>query len=84
MRDISFKLFERGSELLAKKGLLLLDTKYEFGVDENGKLHVIDEVNTPDSSRMCSMLEYAEKWPLIARAVEETGGSVPVGELLKK
>ncbi|CAD7961128.1 unnamed protein product [Amoebophrya sp. A25] len=72
VRDISFKLFARGQELMAKRGLLLLDTKYEFGLDANGVLHVIDEVNTPDSSRMCSIEEYEKKWPLIKAAVAES------------
>lgn len=83
VRDISFKLFARGQKLMAERGLILLDTKYEFGLDENGELHVIDEVNTPDSSRMCGVEEYASKWPLIEAAVAQTPGT-PVGELLKR
>jgi len=51
LRDISFRLFDRASELAAKKGFIFIDTKYEFGLDENDKIHLIDEANTPDSSR---------------------------------
>merc|ERR1719261_1457776 len=65
VKDISMKLYARGVELMAKRGLILLDTKYEFGLDEKGELYVIDEVNTPDSSRMCSIEEYESKWPRI-------------------
>ena len=58
VRELSFALFQRGKELFKERGLILIDTKYEFGVDENGELHVIDEVNTPDSSRLCKIEEY--------------------------
>ena len=44
-------LFERGTEIAAKQGLLLVDTKYEFGKTEDGEIVLIDEVHTPDSSR---------------------------------
>jgi len=44
-------LFTRGREIAAKQGLILVDTKYEFGYDENGVLTVADEIHTPDSSR---------------------------------
>lgn len=47
----SLALFKRGQELAAEKGLILVDTKYEFGVDENGTVTVADEIHTPDSSR---------------------------------
>lgn len=44
-------LFERGTELAAKKGLILVDTKYEFGKTADGTIVLIDEIHTPDSSR---------------------------------
>jgi phosphoribosylaminoimidazole-succinocarboxamide synthase len=44
-------LFARGQELAAKRGLILVDTKYEFGTDENGTIILADEIHTPDSSR---------------------------------
>ena len=49
--EIAFKLFVRGQEIALKRGLILVDTKYEFGIDESGKLMLIDEIHTPDSSR---------------------------------
>jgi phosphoribosylaminoimidazole-succinocarboxamide synthase len=44
-------LFRRGTEIAAARGLILVDTKYEFGHDRSGKIHLIDEIHTPDSSR---------------------------------
>ncbi len=49
--DDSHKLFAFGTELLAQKGWILVDTKYEFGLTPEGELLVIDEIHTPDSSR---------------------------------
>ncbi len=51
VRNTALKLFARGQELAARNGLILVDTKYEFGTDENGTLVLIDEIHTPDSSR---------------------------------
>ncbi len=51
MAEASMNLFKKGSDLCAKNGLILVDTKYEFGLDKDGKLTVIDEMHTPDSSR---------------------------------
>ncbi len=47
----ALKLFERGAEIAAKNGLILVDTKYEFGYDKKGNIFLIDEIHTPDSSR---------------------------------
>lgn len=47
----SFAVFARGQEVAARHGLILVDTKYEFGIDENGTITLADEVHTPDSSR---------------------------------
>ncbi|HRN98367.1 MAG TPA: phosphoribosylaminoimidazolesuccinocarboxamide synthase, partial [Flavobacterium sp.] len=44
-------LFERGTQIAASRGLILVDTKYEFGKTANGKIVLIDEIHTPDSSR---------------------------------
>ncbi|OGJ07053.1 phosphoribosylaminoimidazolesuccinocarboxamide synthase [Candidatus Nomurabacteria bacterium RIFCSPLOWO2_02_FULL_44_12] len=49
--DIALKLFARGQEIALKKGLILVDTKYEFGLDKKGNVMLIDEIHTPDSSR---------------------------------
>jgi len=51
LSEISFKLFDLGSRLVARQGIILVDTKYEFGLDEDGNIVLIDEVHTPDSSR---------------------------------
>lgn len=51
LKSYTRKLFERGTILAAQQGLLLVDTKYEFGKDANGKIVLIDEIHTPDSSR---------------------------------
>lgn len=47
----TYALFERGTEIAAKQDLILVDTKYEFGRTNEGKIVVIDEIHTPDSSR---------------------------------
>src|SRR3989344_9174513 len=49
--DISLKLFARGQKVALSKGLILVDTKYEFGLTEQGEIMLIDEIHTPDSSR---------------------------------
>ena len=54
-------LFARGSEMAAKKGLILVDTKYEFG-KRDGKVYLIDEIHTPDSSRYFYADGYEEKF----------------------
>ena len=48
---ISLELFQRGTEMAKERNLLLVDTKYEFGIDSTGKVRLIDEIHTPDSSR---------------------------------
>ena len=49
--SIALSLFARGQEMAAKRGLILADTKYEFGTDEDGTIVLADEIHTPDSSR---------------------------------
>jgi len=51
IRTAALSIFERGREIAAERGLILVDTKYEFGIDVDGVLTIIDEVHTPDSSR---------------------------------
>jgi phosphoribosylaminoimidazole-succinocarboxamide synthase len=60
LEQYTFALFKRGSELAAKRGLILVDTKYEFG-KHNNKIYLIDEVHTPDSSRYFYQEGYAER-----------------------
>ena len=51
LADTATKLFKRGQEVALSRGLILVDTKYEFGLADDGKLMLIDEIHTPDSSR---------------------------------
>lgn len=60
MEDYTKKLFRRGQEIAAKQGLILVDTKYEFG-KRDGKVYLIDEIHTPDSSRYFYAEGYEEK-----------------------
>ena len=52
VRTVALALFERGARTAERAGLVLVDTKYEFGIDPGGRLTLIDEVHTPDSSRL--------------------------------
>jgi len=58
---ISLALFARGRELAARQGLILVDTKYEFGLDPEGRITLADEIHTPDSSRYWYAASYAER-----------------------
>ncbi len=58
VRDTAHKLFARGQEIAAQRGLILVDTKYEFGTDEQGNIMLIDEIHTPDSSRWWKLDSY--------------------------
>lgn len=54
-------LFARGREIAAERGLILVDTKYEFGTDADGNIVLADEIHTPDSSRYWFQASYAER-----------------------
>jgi phosphoribosylaminoimidazole-succinocarboxamide synthase len=54
-------LYQRGTEIAASRGLILVDTKYEFGKTKDGKIVLIDEIHTPDSSRYFYMEGYQER-----------------------
>ena len=58
----SLALFARGQEVAAEKGLILVDTKYEFGVDADGTVVVADEIHTPDSSRYWIAETYQDRF----------------------
>lgn len=60
MKYYASELFKRGTEMAAEKGLILVDTKYEFGLYD-GKVYLIDEIHTPDSSRYYYSEGYAER-----------------------
>ena len=61
MEKYTYALFARGTEMAAEKGLILVDTKYEFG-KKDGKVYLIDEIHTPDSSRYFYTDGYQEKF----------------------
>ncbi len=58
----ALKLFERGRQIAAQRGLILVDTKYEFGFDDAGNIILADEIHTPDSSRYWFLDSYAERF----------------------
>ena len=64
LEDITKKLFQRGTEYAREKGLILVDTKYEFGKTKSGKIVLIDEIHTPDSSRYFYLKGYQERQDL--------------------
>ena len=59
--DVALKLFKRGQEVALLHGLILVDTKYEFGLDENNEIVLVDEIHTPDSSRYWQAKTYEER-----------------------
>ncbi len=61
LEDYTRKLFQRGSEIAASRGLILVDTKYEFGKTADGEIVLIDEIHTPDSSRYFYAEGYEER-----------------------
>jgi phosphoribosylaminoimidazole-succinocarboxamide synthase len=58
VRDASIELYSHAAEYAAKKGIIIADTKFEFGTDKDGRLYLIDEVLTPDSSRFWPAAQY--------------------------
>ena len=63
VRDTAIRLYSEAAAFALTKGIIIADTKFEFGLDADGKLHVIDEVLTPDSSRF---------WPLESYKIGES------------
>jgi phosphoribosylaminoimidazole-succinocarboxamide synthase len=61
LEEYTRALFQRGTEIATEKGLILVDTKYEFGKDKNGVITLIDEIHTPDSSRYFYIEGYEDK-----------------------
>lgn len=59
VRDLSIEIYERAAAYALERGIIIADTKFEFGLDDEGQLHLIDEVITPDSSRFWPVDEYA-------------------------
>jgi phosphoribosylaminoimidazole-succinocarboxamide synthase len=60
--DYALALFAKGREMARERGLILVDTKYEFGIDENGTIMIADEIHTPDSSRYWFLESYRQRF----------------------
>jgi len=58
VREVSIEIYERAASYALQRGIIIADTKFEFGLDDEGRLHIIDEVLTPDSSRFWPVDEY--------------------------
>ena len=58
VREVSLKLYQEASTYALQRGIIIADTKFEFGLDDEGTLHLIDEVLTPDSSRFWPVDQY--------------------------
>lgn len=63
VRDISLEIYRKGAEIADARGIIIADTKFEFGLDENDQLILIDEILTPDSSRFWPRDRYAPGGP---------------------
>jgi len=61
IRQYTYALFKRGTEIASQKGLILVDTKYEFGKGLDGRIYLCDEIHTPDSSRYFYLEGYEER-----------------------
>ena len=61
IKKYTYAIFKRGTEIAAKHGLILVDTKYEFGKGADGKIYLCDEIHTPDSSRYFYLEGYEER-----------------------
>jgi len=59
VRDVSIQIYERAAAYALERGIIIADTKFEFGLDDSGRLYIIDEMLTPDSSRFWPVDEYA-------------------------
>ncbi len=67
LSDYALGLFRRGRSMAADRGLILVDTKYEFGVDASGRIVLADEIHTPDSSRYWLAASYRERFQNLVR-----------------
>ena len=60
IRDYSLAIYRLAAQYALSKGIIIADTKFEFGLDQNGTVRLMDEVLTPDSSRFWALEDYAE------------------------
>lgn len=83
IRDISIAIYKKAAAIALTKGMIIADTKFEFGLDEDGKLVLMDEVLTPDSSRYWPVEGYADALatganpPAMTSSLCATGSSRP-------
>ncbi|MFW6334092.1 MAG: phosphoribosylaminoimidazolesuccinocarboxamide synthase [Desulfosalsimonas sp.] len=63
LKDLSLQIYKKGAEIAEKSGIIIADTKFEFGLDENDRLILIDEILTPDSSRFWPRTSYKPGGP---------------------
>jgi phosphoribosylaminoimidazole-succinocarboxamide synthase len=80
IRDISIAIYKAAAEIALTKGIIIADTKFEFGLDRDGTLVLMDEVLTPDSSRYWPADRLrAEPWPRAATRPATTSSSCATG-----
>lgn len=63
IKDLSLQIYKKGAEIAERSGIIIADTKFEFGLDENDRLILIDEILTPDSSRFWPRASYKPGGP---------------------
>ena len=63
--EYAFKLFTYGQQVASERGLILVDTKYEFDMDAEGNICLIDELHTPDSSRYWLQHSYYDRFNMV-------------------
>ncbi len=83
VRAISVRLYKRAHKHALSQGLIFVDTKFEYGIDKDGRVKLIDEALTPDSSRLVDLGEYKEKWAIIVSLMQDDKFR-NVSELLKE
>jgi len=59
VRDVSIEIYQRAADYALQRGIIISDTKFEFGLDDEGQLYIIDEILTPDSSRFWPVDDYS-------------------------
>ena len=78
LEDYTRRIYRRGCKIAAERGLILVDTKYEFGLDSDGNILLIDEIHTPDSSRYFYADGYEER-----QARGESQNQFPTDDMMK-
>ena len=96
IRDVTLKLYTEAARFAATKGIIIADTKFEFGLDDDGTLYLMDEVLTPDSSRFWPADGYRGHQPAVVRQAvrarlardpdlgQDAAGPAPASGMLEK